>query len=92
MTPQEIDELINKVATRVAAEVGEQVASKLSVLGLNVDQPEQQRADFDHLRRWRSNAEAIGRSGVTAVVMSLIGAVMTVLYYGIQAVVSLPKK
>lgn len=92
MSPQEIEDLINRVAKRFAAEVGEQIAQRLTTMGLNVEQPEQQRADLDHLRRWRINVEQIGRTGLTAVITLVSGAVLTILYYGAQVAMTLPKK
>lgn len=90
MSPQEIEDLINRVAKRFAAEVGDQIAQRLTTMGLNVEQPEQQRADLDHLRRWRSNVESVSRAGLTAAITVISGAVLTVLYYGVQVAMSLP--
>lgn len=92
MAPQEIEDLIDRTAKKVAAEVGEQVVLKLTVLGLNTTQPDQQRADLDHLRRCRAHIETVGRSGMTALVTSATIAVMTAIYYGAQAALSFPKK
>jgi hypothetical protein len=80
MTPDQVEELVKATAKATVLET-------LETLGFNIEDRAALRADMDHLRRWRSNVETVGKASATAIALSVCGLIITALGYGVKVMI-----
>jgi hypothetical protein len=63
------------------------VSAILTSFGIEDDERKEIKADFQHLRRWRTSVESVQRVGVATIVTVLVTGVLGALWLGAKALI-----
>ena len=93
VTQEEIAQVVRQVLAAERAEskdhldetVLKTIASILTSFGIDEDERQEVKLDFQHLRRSRKAYDLIQTTGVKAAIGLIIGSILTTLWLGVQA-------